>query len=123
LVERLNIERGNSGQYFRADARADITAQQPFVVSKTLRAQPRFGANLKPVIQELIQCLFRRLQIPAMIALTEHFVEISLSVPQPAMDGLVQVASILGFGVTTVVHAHKPSVDPRAEQSGRLFVP
>jgi hypothetical protein len=32
------------------------------------------------------------------------FVEMNLGTPQPAMDGLVQVLSFLGFGIKAVVY-------------------
>jgi hypothetical protein len=108
-VERLDVERGNSRHRSRAKPRAHVTAQQPFVVLKALRAQSRLGAELEPAIQVLIQCLLRRVEIPAAISFAEHFVEMSLSVPQSAVDGLAQVVSPLGFGIAAIVYAHQPS--------------
>lgn len=108
-VEHLDVERRNSRQSFHAELRPHVTTQQPFVVLKALRAQPRLGADLKPAIQVLIQCLLRRVQIPAPIALAEHFVEMRLSVPQSAVDGVVQVIPFLGFEIAAVVYAYQPS--------------
>lgn len=82
-VERLDVERGNGRQCFRAELRAHVTAQQPFIVLKALRTQPRLGANLEPAIEVLIQYLLRRVQISALISLAEHLVEMSLSFPCP----------------------------------------
>ena len=45
-----------------------------------------------------------------MISLAEHFVEMSLSVPRPAADGLVQILSLLGFRIAAAVNAPQPSV-------------
>jgi len=84
-------------------------------------ARNRLGANLKPSIQVLIQCLLRR--VPAVIPLAEQFVEMSLSVPQSAVDGLVQVLSLLVLRIAAVVHARQPGVAGRVQRSGRLFVP
>jgi hypothetical protein len=54
--------------------------------------------------------LLGRVEIPAAISLAEHLVEMSLSVPQSAANGVVQVISFLGFGIAAVVHTHQPSV-------------
>jgi hypothetical protein len=36
----------------------------------------------------------------------------SLSIPQTAVDGLIQVFPLLGFGIAAVVHTYKPDMGP-----------
>jgi hypothetical protein len=54
--------------------------------------------------------LLRRIEIPTAISLAEHFVEMSLSVPQSTVDGLVQVLSLLSFRIAAVECANQPSM-------------
>ena len=49
------------------------------------------------------------MQIAAPVSLTEQFVETSPSIPQSAMDGLIQIFSLLRFAFPALVHAYKPS--------------
>lgn len=46
-------------------------------------------------------------QNPAAVSLAEHLVEMSLGLPQSAVDGLVQVLSFLGFGIMAVIYPHQ----------------
>jgi len=57
----------------------------------------------------LVERLLRRIELSPEVSLTEHLVEMSLRIPQSAVDGLVQILSPLGFGVAAAVYAHQPS--------------
>jgi hypothetical protein len=58
---------------------------------KALGSQPWFSTHFKPAIQVLIQCLLRGIQIPVAISFTQHLVQMRLCIPEPAVNGLVQV--------------------------------
>jgi len=58
---------------------------------KALGSQPWFSTHFKPAIQVLIQCLLQGIQIPVAISFTPHLVQMRLCIPEPAVNGLVQV--------------------------------
>jgi hypothetical protein len=88
-----------------------------------LSSQSRFGAQFQPSIEIVIQGLLRRVQIAASVSLTDHIVQMSLSVPKTTAHGLVQVFPLLGFGIAAVVHTPRAANVRRAVPSDRLFVP
>ena len=85
------------------------TTNSSLVILKALRLQPRPGANLDPAIEVLIARLIRQVEIPAAITLTEHFVELTLSLAQSAVYSLVQVIPFLPFRIAAIVYTHQPS--------------
>ena len=56
----------------------------------------------------LIERLFRRVELLTTVSLAEHFVEMSLSIPESAVDGLVYIRSPLRCRVAAGVHSHQP---------------
>jgi len=66
----------------------------------------------------LLACLLRRVEISPAVSFGEHFVEMSLSIPQSAVDGLVQILSLLSFEVA----AAPAKFACRVGRSGRLSV-
>ena len=61
-------------------------------------------------MEEVIQGLLRR---APPVSSPEHLVQISLSVTQTAVDGLIQVLPLLGFGSTATVNTHELGTGPR----------
>lgn len=51
-----------------------------------------------PAIEELMEGLLRRVRIAAQVSFTEHLIQMSLSVPQTAVDGLIQISAFLVSG-------------------------
>jgi hypothetical protein len=80
----------------------------PSFLSQSCRNQLRFGAELQPSIQELVQGLLRRVQVAAPVSLAQQLVQMSLSVPQTAVDGLIQIFPLLGFGIAAIVYTYEP---------------
>ncbi len=68
-----------------------------------------FGADLKPAIQEsILERLLRRIQIPAAVSFAQHQVQMSLSIPESAVDSLVHVLALFHFRIAAVVRTYEP---------------
>ena len=65
---------GYRRERLRAEYGPHVSAQQAFVIAKALRAQPRFGGELQPPIEEVIPGLLRRVQIAPPVSFPEHLV-------------------------------------------------
>jgi len=63
----------------------------PGLPLKALGSQPWFSTHFKPAIRVLIQCLLRGIQIPVAISFTQHLVQMRLCIPEPTVNGLVQI--------------------------------
>jgi hypothetical protein len=72
-----------------------------------------FAQSSSQESQVLIERSLRRVEILAAVSLPEHFVEMSLCIPQSAVDGLIQILSLLGFEVAAAIYSHQPSTRPR----------
>jgi hypothetical protein len=62
----------------------------------------------------------RRIELSPAVSLTEHFVELSLRIPESAVDSLVQILSHLGFGVEAAVNAHQPRANAASDDLADL---
>jgi hypothetical protein len=106
----LDVERREAQESAFTERGANVPGNERLVIAEGLGSELRFGSEIEPAVEVLVQGQILSGQFPALVAFFEPSVQLALCRPERATDGAVDVPPSAGLVVETKVNPHQPPV-------------